>query len=164
MDDHRGHDSHLAPERRLFLRSELLDATFDEPLPDALFTLTPPPGEEAMTPSELHAHGLSVEEAAERASFPIFALGELPDGPWRLAASHSRARREIPERISLLYHRSDGRGQIVVTEVRAGAEHHLWHGGGARVELEREGTTLILTSEDYDEDELRRLAGTLTRA
>jgi hypothetical protein len=66
--------------------------------------------------------------------------------------------------VSLLYHRSDGRGQILVTELPGGTEHHAWHGEGARVELERDGTKLVLTSESYDEDELRRLAGTLTRA
>ena len=75
------HELHVDRERGVVLRvesrldgepfvvSELLDARFDEELPDELFTLELPPGERAFSPRELHAHDLSLEEVAARASF-----------------------------------------------------------------------------------------------
>lgn len=143
---------------------ELLDPSFDEDLPDDLFTLTPPAGEQALTPRELHAHGISLEDAAARASFAVFAIPELPEGPWRLSASHSRPRGAFPELVSLLYHRADGRGQILVTQFPGAAGHEHWDSGQARAEVDRDGTHVVVTSEDYPEDELRRLVETLVRA
>ena len=158
----------LRAESRLesepFVVWELLDPSFDQELPDDLFTLTPPPGEQALTPGELHAHGLSLEEASARASFAVLAIPELPEGPWRLVASHSRPHGTFPELVSLLYHRADGRGQILATQFPAAAGHEQWDSGEARAEVERDGTRVVLTSEDTTEDELRRLAETLARA
>ena len=155
----------LRAESRLrgepFLVWELVEPSFDVDLPDELFTLTPPPGEEAVTPGELHAHGISPEEAAARASFAVFVVGELPEGPWRLTASHSRPRGAFPEAVSLLYHRSDGRGQILVTQFPAASGHQHWDSGAARAEVERDGTRVVLTSEDLPEDELHSLAAAL---
>jgi outer membrane lipoprotein-sorting protein len=157
----------LRTESRLegepFLVWELVDPSFDEELPDDLFTLTPPPGEKALTPGEIHAHGLSVEDAAERATFAVLAIPELPEGPWRLFASHSRPRGTFPELVSLLYHRADARGQILVTQFPAAAGHEHWDSGEARAEVDRDGTHVVLTSQDVAEDELRRLAETLVR-
>jgi hypothetical protein len=158
----------LRAESRLegepFVVWELLDPSFDEELSDDLFTLTPPPGEQALTPGELHAHGISLDEAAERASFGVFAIPELPEGRWRLFASHSRPRGQFPELVSLLYHRADGRGQIHLTQFSAASGHEHWDSGEARAEVECDGTHVVLTSEDLGEDELRRLANMLVRA
>jgi hypothetical protein len=158
----------LRTESRLegepFVVWEVIDPSFDEELPDDLFTLIPPPGEEALTPGELHAHGLSLEDAAGRASFAVLAIPELPEGPWRLFASHSRPRGTFPELVSLLYHRADARGQILVTQFSASAGHEHWDSGEARAEVDRDGTHVVLTSQDVAEDELRRLAETLVRA
>jgi hypothetical protein len=116
-------------------------------------------------PSELYAHGLTLEQAAERASFAVFALRDLPEGPWKLVAAHSKAHREVPEWVSLLYHRRDGRGQIHVRESAGGSDDRFGSFvEGAQVVVERDGTRVALSSEEHGEDELRALAETLARA
>src|SRR5206468_9988303 len=107
---------------------------------------------------------LSVEEAAERSSFPVWAVAELPEGQWRVDAHYHPALRDTKEQLTLLYSRVDGRRQLLLVERAAGTEHP-WarmH-GAAHVEVERGGTHVTLQSEQFDEEELQALADALVR-
>jgi hypothetical protein len=147
-----------------FVLSELVDPDWNEPIPDGVFTLEIPEGEEVVSPSELHAFRLTLEEAAERAGFPVYAIGELPDGVWRIDVHHHAGRGDMPEQVVVLYHRNDARRTIHAVEHAAGGEHPWARAPGASsVRVERDGTLVDLRSEDYDESVLEALASTLVR-
>lgn len=147
-----------------FLVSELLDPVWDEPIPDDVFTLELPEGEQLHSPSELHASNLTVEEGAARASFAVYAVGELPEGVWRTRISYRAAYREQHEELVILYHRHDGRGMIQLVEQDAAAPRRpAVPVGAAHVSAERGGTLVELQSTDYDEEVLQTLAETLVR-
>lgn len=143
-----------------FSRAELRDAVFDEPLDDALFTLEPPPGEPRQSPFG-GSEELTLVEAASRASFPVFAFGELPDGPWDLRVRYHAAHRAIAETVSLIYFRRDGRESVTVQEVAHDAEEKLGRGGGQTLLVRRGKTSMLLRSTELDEAVLQRLADTL---
>jgi hypothetical protein len=147
-----------------FFVSELLDAVWDEPIPDSVFTLEVAEGEAILSPDELHALDLSIEEAAARAGFGVWGISELPEGAWRARAHLHSARGLSAERLTIIYNRVDGRGLIHVLE-RTGDDRVGWSQihGAAEVTVEREGTRVSLQSEDYDEQTLQSLAETLVR-
>jgi hypothetical protein len=147
----------------LFHVGELLDASWDAAIPDERFVLALRPGETVRSPRELHAE-LTLEEAAARASFTVFAVDELPEGRWRLHVHYHAGFREEPDVLHLGYHRADGRGAVTLNERSAGASAG-WSrvAGSAHIEVEREGTSITLSSETLDETGLRELAGRLER-
>jgi len=149
-----------------FWASELSDAVWDETIDDALFTIEVPPGEELLSPRDLDAIDVSLEEAATAASFALFAVPELPEGIWRTTAHHRRARGETPESVTIVYHRADGRGVIHLLEQEATDGPRPWSRqvGAAEVVRVLDGTEVRLSSQDYDEVALRALADGLVQA
>lgn len=172
-----GADEHvltLDPERGVVLRiesflggerfhvSELVDPVWDAEIDEGVFALTPPPGEVARSPRDMHER-LTVEEAARRASFAVFAIGRMPEGRWRVDAHFHAAFRERPEAVHLLYFRDDARGHIAVAEYPGRPDRWAAAEGVARAETERDGTFVVLSSQTHDEGVLRELAEDLVR-
>ncbi len=146
-----------------FVVSELENPIFDEELDDGLFTLELPEGERFVSPDE-RSPRLTLEQAAERASFPVYALTGLPEGVWRLSVHYQPTYRDQPDRLHLLYHRDDARASIAVVEHRTG-ERQPWarmH-GTSEARVERDGTSVTLQSQDLSNDDLAGLAGRLER-
>jgi hypothetical protein len=149
-------------EGELFSSSHLLDAVFDEPIPDETFVLDVPSGVEVRSPRDLHPQ-VTLEEAAELAGFAVFAISELPEGNWRHSVHYHRPPRAEDESLHLSYHRADGRGWINVDQKPAANTIWVRSEGQQTVEVDREGTRITISSESYDEDELQRLADNLVR-
>lgn len=148
-----------------FFRSQLVDAVWDEELPEETFVLEIPPGAAVHSTSDFHRAHITIDEAAAGASIAVFAAAELPDGAWRSHAFHDLPRGDAGEEsVTILYHRIDGRGAIHLVERPAG-ENQPWSRlvGAAEVTVERDGTAVTLHSQDYDEESLRHLAENLVR-
>lgn len=146
----------------LFSSSRLLDAVFDESIPDEVFVLEVPEGIEASSPRDLHPE-VTLEEAAKLARFAVFAIAELPEGNWRHSIHYHRPPRAEDESLHLAYHRADGRGWISIDQKPAADTTWIRSEGQQTVEIDREGTRITISSQTYDEDELRRLADNLVR-
>jgi hypothetical protein len=147
---------------QLFWSSQLLDAVFDAPIPDEVFVLERAEGVEARSPRDLHPQ-VSLEEAAELAPFAVFAISELPEGNWRHNVHYHRAPRTEDQAVHITYHRADGRGFITLGQTSLENETWARAHGQESVEVERDGTRITLSSETYDEAELRRLAENVER-
>jgi outer membrane lipoprotein-sorting protein len=134
--------------------TELTEIALDENFPADTFVFTPPPGIEVLPP-EPHSHRhYSLEEAAEAAPFTVFYVPELPEGDWRLYVRFSapRTRPPLPAHVSLVYHRADGRGALVVAQ-RAPGEGGFGWAGFAPPELEtieRDGITFTVGRADLE--------------
>jgi hypothetical protein len=63
----------------------------------------------------------TIEEAARRASFPVFYIPELPEGRWDLHVMYipPSERPRLEESVHLAYHRADATHQLTVTQRRA---------------------------------------------
>lgn len=149
-------------EGEIFWTSELLEPVFDEPIADEVFVLELPEGAQARSPRDMHPE-VTLEEAAELAPFTVFAISELPEGNWRHNVHYHRPPRSADDAVHVTYHRADGRGFIVVAQ--GSLDNQTWaraH-GQETVEVERDGTRITISSESYDEGELRRLADNLVR-
>jgi hypothetical protein len=142
---------------RLFSSSQLVDAVFDEPIPDEVFVLERPEGVEARSPRELSPR-VTLEEAAELAPFPVFAISELPEGNWRHHVHYHRPPRAEDQSVHITYHRADARGFITLAQTSLENRSSAQALGQESVQVEREGTRITVSSETYDEAELRRLA------
>lgn len=101
-----------------FWVSEFVELVFDEELPAATFVFEPPPGVEIRGPDLGLHEPVTIEEAARRASFPVFYLPELPDGRWELHVTYvaPRERPPLTESVHLAYHRADATRHVIVTE------------------------------------------------
>jgi outer membrane lipoprotein-sorting protein len=138
----------------------LAEAVFDEPIDDELFVLVVPDGTEPHSPFN-RDRSVTLEEAAELASFPVFAISELPEGMWRLNATFFSFR--DTEMVTLIYHRADARGSIHVSQQGGDVTTWLRMGDAAYVHVVRDETKIDLSSQDYDEAALQDLAGKLER-
>lgn len=147
---------------QLFSSSQLLDAVFDEPIPDEMFVLEMPDGSEARSPRDLHPQ-VTLEEAAELAAFAVFAIAELPEGNWRHSVHLHRPARAEDQSLHLSYHRADGRGWINVEQKPKSNGSWVRSEGQQTVEVDRDGTRITVSSEVYDEDVLQGLADNLVR-
>jgi outer membrane lipoprotein-sorting protein len=167
--------------------TEVEEVVFDEDFPEATFVFVPPPGEGVRPPEMVSHREYSLEEAAEAASFRVFAVPELPEGHWRLDVRfHDRRERPpIPALVTLVYHRSDGQGALVISQRAAGEGAESWPAidpqledverdgvgytilrgdrehGGSGVAFEREGTAIQLQSSELDVEVLLELAASL---
>ncbi len=146
-----------------FRSSELTDVVWDAEIPEDVFRLEAQAGEEVISMHDRHRPNLTLDEAAAEATFAVWAVAELPEGVWR-TRTHLHRDRNRGERIGILYHRADGRGAIQLHEHATGAELPWTRSSEtAAVVTERNGTTITLQSQDYDEETLRGLAETLVR-
>ena len=113
----------------------------------------PPPGEEVRAPETASHREYSLAEVAEAASFRVFTIPELPDGQWRLDVRfHERRERPpIPALVTLVYHRSDGRGSLVVSERAAGEGAESWPAVDPQLEdVERDGVGYTILRGDRE--------------
>ncbi|HVU78525.1 MAG TPA: hypothetical protein VHC67_13160 [Gaiellaceae bacterium] len=149
--------------------TELVELALDETFPEGTFVLTPPPGVEVLPPEGLGRRRYTLEEAAAEASFPVFAIPDLPEGNWRLEVHYhpARERPATPPHLALFYHRADGRAGLILSQRPADGQGAPWampaEDGPNGVGFEREGTALHLQSQELDEETLRALAASLSR-
>jgi hypothetical protein len=173
-------------EGEVFWASEFEELAFDEDLADGLFVFEPPPGVEVRPLERRPPERLTVTEAAERASFGVFHIPQLPDGRWDVQATYVNGRDESPgsESVRLFYHRADAQDHVTVVETAADPDKRPWP-GLAQVERDglvlnvarpvpgldaplhvlfaRDETKLQLTSHTLDEDTLLALAASMQR-
>jgi outer membrane lipoprotein-sorting protein len=173
--------------------TELLEVAFDEQFPEGTFRFEPPAGEPVRRPpsetqaQEMQAHfeELTLDEAARRASFPLFVPGELERG-WELRVRHTPGGGELAEieQVWIWLVPDDERGvSVLLDEQPAGAWGQLgsrWErveqAGGevfvregssvfeeTRVRLEREGTAVELSGQGVESPFLLELAASLVR-
>jgi len=169
--------------------TELTELALDEDFADDTFVFTPPPGVEVLPPEPHRHRHYTLEEAAEAALFPVFYVPELPEGDWRLHVHYSepRTRPPLPAQVSLVYHRADGRGALILAQRPAGeggfgsagygppeletvqhdglsltvARADPGSSGQNTVALQRDETAIQLQSQELDVDTLIRLAVSL---
>jgi outer membrane lipoprotein-sorting protein len=100
-----------------FWGSEFEELVFDEELSTETFVFEPPPGVEIRGPDAHFPEVVSLEEAARRASFPLFFVPELPEGRWDLHVTYIAPRTQPPltESAHLAYHRADATHHVMVT-------------------------------------------------
>ena len=175
-----------------FAASEIVGLAFDEDFPPGTFVFEPPEGEAVRGPLEHPFESVPIEEAARRASFPVFAPGDLGDGVWTMHVTYvePRDRPAMQESVFVSCHRADGRHSLSLSQRPAGTRFE-WagyedagfelerverdglelvlyrpprrHGGTPTVVHERDGTVLELTSHDLGEERLVALAAGLER-
>jgi hypothetical protein len=184
----------LRTEARLegapFAILEFTEVAFDESLAPELFVFTAEPGEAVRSQEELTAgweHELTLEEAAGRASFPLF----VPARVWPTARMHvnympTRTHPPMKEHVSIHYWDDETNRQFSLDQQAAeqedaprpeleridldGVEAWVWGPPPERrslptlVRLMRGGTQIELSSQDFDREELLELARTLVPA
>ena len=62
----------------------LEELAFDETFPPDTFAFTPPPGEQVHAADPNPVRTVALSEATQQASFPLFLIPVLPEGPWRM--------------------------------------------------------------------------------
>ena len=159
---------------------EVTAAAFDEPLDGSLFRYDPSPGEEVLRPQDVSpGEAVSVEEAAERASFAVLVPGSLGRG-WHTYVLYVPGRDRVAETVHISLYRDEGMNSVSLRETappfeswqlngteereQDGTTLRLSRDGFARVLVEREGTCVELNSQTYTPDELAELALTLVPA
>ncbi len=107
---------------RPFHVRELLEISFDEPLPEETFVYEPPPGEAVRTHEEaFQIQHVTLDEAARRASFGLWIPPELAEG-WRVHVIYvpEREHPPMPEAVNIVYHHERGAHQFQLQEAAAG--------------------------------------------
>ncbi len=175
-----------------FFLAEALEVAFDEAFDDETFVFTPPAGEE-LRPVEIGDPGLnlSFDEAAARASCPVFLPARVPSD-WRLSVTfvEARERPPSPSYLGLHYRSEDATASVQISQSPAGIEdewdpvsesapksEQLVRDGLAMkvrgrtaewpqstLTMTREGTRIHLLSDDLGAEALVELAATLTPA
>jgi hypothetical protein len=137
---------------------------------------------------------VKLSEAVERASFEVFAVRKLPQGEWRIRVLYAAPTRRppMPESVHINYMREDAQNDLAITEtavdapadwpevlldeaeaeavIRDGVSYRVHSGEGrafglpARVQFERDGTRIVMTSQALDVDALLGLAAELVEA
>lgn len=133
-----------------FWVADLEQLAFDEEFPPETFIFEPPPGEEIRGPDIGVHEPVTIEEAARRASFPVFYLPEMPEGRWDLHVRYAPARDRPPvkESVHLAYHRVDATHHLMVTQRGAEGREPDWVAYGPSGlhadEVERDGVSYTL--------------------
>jgi outer membrane lipoprotein-sorting protein len=179
----------LRKEARLdgqpFSVREVLELSFDEEPPAGTFVFEPPPGEEIRSAEEaFHAEHLTIEEAARRCAFTVYAPSNLA-GNWRVFAVYRTAseRPPLPESVDLVLH-DDALHHVLIEESperslawrddsprvipRDGVELRVFEGRQpgppAEVQLERNGTHVRVSSDNLPAETLVDVAAALAPA
>jgi hypothetical protein len=172
-------------------RITTVEVVFDDPIPDERFHFEPPAGEEIQPSRGRLPQRLSVPEAQQRAPFTVLIPDRLPAN-WRVHCYfiEASARPPQPAHVSLLYSSNDGHESVSLSQSSAtdspsdyerltsgDAWHDVEHDGTvvrvtkpgalgpqAQAHLERDGTSVLLTSQTLNSDQLAKLAAGLKRA
>jgi hypothetical protein len=93
-----------------------------------------PEGEEFGSDLDVRFADVSLDEAAERASFPMFEIPRLPEGSWRAIVRYlpSRERPLTQQTVSISYMREDAREHIQLHQTAADARPDPWPPGVVR--------------------------------
>ena len=174
-----------------FHKITTLAIRFDEPIEAVTFQFTPPYGEE-IQPIQSRQRDLAhitLPEAQQRAPFTVFMPDRVPEG-WQLRCMFIAVstRPPSPAQVSLSYRSMDGHQSILISQVAAAdrGSHFAslindenWEvvvSGAtsirvspaewpkAQVNLERDGTLVILTSDNLTRDQLAAIAAGLRSA
>lgn len=164
---------------REFSRREVVEIAFDETFPPGLFTAPDDP-EDGFDWRAATGQPVSLQEAAARASFRVFAPAELGPG-WVSEMVYEPADDDVPETVTLIAVHAGGIHRLSVVQQATGsaldeleALHTTWrsdtHGGegirlGERsaepgfraVEAERDGTRLSIRSHSLPKERLLEL-------
>jgi outer membrane lipoprotein-sorting protein len=127
--------------------TELSEITFDEAFPDDTFVLELPAGEVFASPHAGHPfRHITIEEAVERAGFPLWVLPRLPEGQWRMLVVHvePRERPPVQEMVHITYMREDAQHQLRLSESGAGSDSSAWAAGQALETIERNSNSYRL--------------------
>jgi len=169
---------------------EFVEISFDEQLDPGVFELSLERGERVRSHKELaagHEHGLTLEEAAGRASFRLFVPDAVsPSAHAMVMYSKTQEQPPSPERVHIHYSDVETERQFSLEEQPAGTHEarpagfepvdlegvQAWVWAPAkrrrfmpvRVRLEREGTQIELSSQDLGRDELVDIARRLVPA
>ena len=121
-----------------FAISEVVEIAFDERFSPETFRFEPPEGETIRTPEEMWGGEediLSVEEAAARASFPLWIPSRLPPladrhllgQAWEIHVHYQRARERppMPEFVSLTYWHESGKSLALHEQASGGPRDAL---------------------------------------
>jgi outer membrane lipoprotein-sorting protein len=122
--------------------TELSEITFDETFPEDTFVLQLPAGETFASPGAGRPfRHITIEEAVERAGFPLWVLPRLPEGQWRMLVVHvePRERPPIQEMVHITYMREDAQHQLRVSESISGSESDAWATDQELETIERNG-------------------------
>jgi outer membrane lipoprotein-sorting protein len=117
-----------------FAITEVKEIAFDEELDPQIFTFEPPAGETIRRPEEAFSvpeHDVTIEDAAARASFPLWVPAELPRSErrggfrssWEVDVLYQPASEKppMPEMVMVHYHH-DHLGSIALNERRSDAK------------------------------------------
>jgi len=172
-----------------FNSEELSELVFDEPISPETFSLELPAGE-TFVDLDARPEEVTLAEAAERASFRVFAVAKLPEGDWRMMIHFmpGRQRPQVPESVHINYVREDAQLDLSLSEspadaadlwpdrfdedpvVREGISYRVHAGEGgafgppAMVRFDRDGTRIVITSQALEVDALIDLAAELVEA
>ena len=122
--------------------TELSEITFDETFPEDRFVLELPPGETFASPQAGRPfRHITIDEAVERAGFPLWVLPRLPEGQWRMLVVHVEPRERPPvhEMVHITYMREDAQHQLRLSESAADSEPSAWEGDQELETIERNG-------------------------
>jgi outer membrane lipoprotein-sorting protein len=122
--------------------TELTEVVFDETFPDETFVLELPAGESFASPGTRHPYQhLTLEEAVERASFPLWVVPRLPEGEWRMLIVHvePRERPPVQEMVHINYLREDAQHQLQLSQSPLGGQAAAWAAHQQPETIERDG-------------------------
>jgi hypothetical protein len=171
-----------------FSLHEVTEIAFDESFAPETFVFVPPPGEVVRGVRASRHRRLTIEEAVAVAPFTVFVPRAI--GPrWQMTVHFGPGddRPASPASVAIHYWRADASHQLNITQtareardpyegfdwddfVRNGNRLRTWKAerdGGempARVQLERDGTRITITSNDLELDRLIELADMLVPA
>jgi outer membrane lipoprotein-sorting protein len=171
----------------VFSLHEVTEIAFDEPFAPETFVFVPPPGEVVRGARGSSPSRLTIEEAVAAAPFRVFVPRVIGPG-WRMTVHFfaGEERPAAPPAVTIHYARDDASHQLNVTQTaidardpfdgdwdefdRGGVRWRTWKPArdhdtmSPRVQVEREGTRITMTSSDLDFDRLIELAEILVPA
>ena len=182
-------------EGSVFAITEVTEIAFDEVLDPKIFTFEPPEGETIRRPEDLGMdHDVTIEQAAERASFRVWVASDLPRAEgtrfrpdWEVEVLYQPGleRPRMPEMVVMFCHH-DTLGSVTIHERAAETALEArppWESlelDGVRVlvlepssqrlpvptqvRLQREGTEIDISSAEVDRDSLIAVARSLVPA
>jgi len=171
-----------------FSLHEVTEIAFDDSFAPETFVFVPPAGELVRGVRASRHRRLTIEEAVAAAPFTVFAPRGIGSG-WRMTVHFfpGEERPASPASVAIHYWRDDASHQLNITQMaleardpfegfhweyldRGGERWRTWTAErdgdamAARVQLERDGTRITITSNDLDLDRLIKLADMLVPA
>ena len=125
-----------------FAVTELSEVAIDEAFSEDTFVLDLPSGETFASPGAGRPfRHITIEEAVERAGFPLWVIPRLPEGQWRMLVVHvePRERPPVQEMVHITYMREDAQHQLRLSESAPASEAAAWAADQELENIERDG-------------------------